>query len=210
MKRPAKPVRRQRNPRIAPEARRELLLAAAKTCLSQKGLRGFTIQNVANEADVSIGLVGHYFGGIDGLLQAVFQSIMFKMPPVEEVEPATPDDAVAQLLRTLESNFAPDYYSRKNLLVWLPLYQEMMLDRKLGRKLVAQDQQYIKALAKQIDAVARFRRLALDAMQLASDTMAFLDGLWLQWCFSGKADYARNKATALAYLEFHLGPLRKT
>lgn len=205
-----KPARRQRNARIAPEARREQLLEAAKACLREKGLRGFTIQNVANEAQVSIGLVGHYFGGIDGLLQAVFQSIMFKMPPVADDEPASLDAAVAQLLRTVESNFAPGYYSRENLLIWLPLYQEMMLDRKLGRKLVAQDQRDIKALARQIEAVARFRRLKLDAMRLASDFMAFLDGLWLQWCFSGKADYAHNKATAMTYLELHLGPLRKT
>ncbi len=206
---PSKPARRRRTARIAPEVRRELLLEAAKACLREKGLRGFTIQNVANEAQVSIGLVGHYFGGIDGLLQAVFQSIMFKMPAVAEDEPASLDAAVAQLLRTVESNFARDYYSRENLLIWLPLYQEMMLDRKLGRKLVAQDQQDIKALSRQIEAVARFRRLKLDAPQLASDVMAFLDGLWLQWCFSGKADYAHNKATAVAYLEFHLGPLRK-
>lgn len=209
MKPPSKQPPRQRNARIAPEARRELLLEAAKVCLREKGLRGFTIQNVANEAQVSIGLVGHYFGGINGLLQAVFQSIMFKMPPVAEDEPASLDAAVAQLLRTVESNFAPDYYSRENLLVWLPLYQEMMLDRKLGRKLLAQDQQDIKALARQIEAVAHFRRLKLDALQLASDFMAFLDGLWLQWCFSGKANYAHNKATAVTYLEFHLGPLRK-
>jgi TetR/AcrR family transcriptional repressor of bet genes len=210
MRQPSKTPRRQRTPRIAPEARRELLIEAAKACLSEKGLRGFTIQNVANEAQVSIGLVGHYFGGIDGLLQAVFQSIMFKMPPVESDEAASQDEAVAQLLRTVENNFAPEYYSRENLRIWLPLYQEMMLDRKLGRKLVTQEQQYITALAKQIAAVARFRRMTLDDMQLASDFIAFLDGLWLQWCFTGKADYGRNKATALAYLEFHLGPLRKT
>ena len=204
---PAKP--RQRAARVAPALRRELLLQAAIDCLSAEGLRGFTLQNVAGRAGVSLALIGHYFGGIEELLQAVFAAVMFKMPAVPRTEPKSLADAASQLLDTVESNFAPDYYSRDNLLVWLPLYEEMYLKGRIGRRLVAQEQEYVEAVARQIAAVARFRKLKVDARQVASDFIAFTDGLWLQWCFSDSADYSRNRDTAVRYLESHVGALRQ-
>ena len=204
--RPVKP--RKRAARVAPALRRELLLQAAITCLSEEGLRGFTLQNVAQRANVSLALIGHYFGGIEELLQAVFAAVMFKMPAAPKAEPRSLEEATTQLMHTVESTFAPDYYSRDNLLVWLPLYEEMYLKGRIGRRLVAQEEQYIKAVARQIDAVARFRRLKVDAQQIAADFIALADGLWLHWCFTDSDDYSRNRETAVRYLELHIGTLR--
>lgn len=202
----AKP--RKRAARVAPELRRELLLQAAIACLSEQGLRGFTLQNVAQRAKVSLALIGHYFGGIEELLQAVFAAVMFKMPAAPKAEPTSLAEATSQLMDTVENNFAPGYYSRDNLLVWLPLYEEMYLKGRIGRRLVAQEEQYIKAVARQIEAVARFRKLTVDAHQVAADFIAFTDGLWLHWCFTDNEDYSRNRETAVRYLELHIGTLR--
>lgn len=193
--------------RVAPDVRRELLLQAARKCLSQKGLRGFTVQNIANEADVSLGLIGHYFEGIDDLLQAVFKSVMFELPELGADEAGDLKSALANLREVVEKNFATDYYSRENMLVWLPLFEEMLLNAKMRRRLDAQEQKYIDGVAYHIAKVAEFRKLNVDAQELAYNFLSLLDGLWLRWCLSERVTVSREKATAIRYLEAELGPL---
>jgi len=200
---------RKRADRETPEHRRNLILQAARACLSEKGRSGFTLKNVAAEAGVSISLLSHYFGSVEELLKSVFRSVLFESRPVAYVQPKNLAGAIANLHDLVERNFRADYYSRRNLLVWLPIYEEMLLNARTRRSLDRIEQELVGGVARAVADVARFRKLKLDADELAFEFLAFLDGLWLQWCFSGKADYARNKATALAYLEFHLGPLRK-
>jgi DNA-binding transcriptional regulator YbjK len=50
---PKKPARK-RAERETPEQRRTLILLAVRTCFSERGMRGFTLKNVAEEAKVSI------------------------------------------------------------------------------------------------------------------------------------------------------------
>lgn len=49
------------------------ILDAAGAVLAERGFGGFTTQAVADEAGVSQGLVHHYFGTKQGLLQALFE-----------------------------------------------------------------------------------------------------------------------------------------
>jgi len=199
---------RKRAPRVAPELRRELLLEAARRCLSQKGMKGFTLHNVAKEAGVSLALIGHYFGGAEELLKAVFDSVMFELPAVDREEPRNLAGAVANLRNVVNSNFAAGYYSRENLLIWLPIYEEMALNKKLRQKLAAKDQRYVDKVAAVIATVARFRRRKVDPQALAYEFLAFLDGLWLRWCHSERADTALEQDAAYRFLEAKLGPLR--
>lgn len=199
---------RKRAARHAPEVRRELLLQAARRCLSKNGMKGFTLQNVAGEAKVSLALIGHYFGGIDDLLRAVFDSVMFEFPPSTQEKPQDIDAATANMRAIVERNFAPDYYSRENLLVWLPIYEEMALNETLRAKLTAQDELYVDEVAQVIANVAKFRKLPVDARSLAYDFLALLDGLWIRWCHSDRTDTQREQDAAYRLLESALGPLR--
>lgn len=199
---------RLRAARQPPEKRRALLLQAARTCLSKHGLRGFTLKNIADEGGVSVGLINHYYDGVEDLLQAVFNSVMFELPSVGAGEPQDLETAITSLRDVVEKNFAPGYYSRENLLIWLPIYEEMVLNPKRRRSLGKQDQKYVDKVARHIAAVARFRDLTLDAPQIAYDFLAFLDGLWLRWCLSARKDTRREKEAALRFLEYELGPLR--
>ena len=200
---------RKRAARHAPEVRRELLLQATRRCLSKGGMKGFNLQNVAREANVSLALIGHYFGGIDDLLKAVFDSVMFEFPSFEQQVPQDLATAKANLRAIVERNFAPDYYSRENLLVWLPIYEEMALNAALRAKLTDQDQRYVDEVAEVIARVAEFRDLPVDAQALAYDFLALLDGLWIRWCHSDRSDTLREQQAAYRLLERALGPLRE-
>lgn len=62
------PVRDRR----APEERRALLLEAASAVVSVRGFDGATVRDVAKQANVSTGLLHHYFGSFPDLLAEAF------------------------------------------------------------------------------------------------------------------------------------------
>ena len=88
-------------------------------------MRGFTLKNIAAEAKVSISLLSHYFGSVEELLKSVFSSVLFEAKSGEYIEPKSLAEALSALRELIEKNFHPDYYSRRNLLVWLPIYEEI-------------------------------------------------------------------------------------
>lgn len=52
------------------------ILDAAERLLDEKGPDGFGLAELGREADVSFGLIHHYFGGKEGLLKAVIRRAM--------------------------------------------------------------------------------------------------------------------------------------
>ena len=62
--------------RLPVPERREQIIASARAALVKGGLRGFGLAVVAKEAGVAIGLIGHHFGGIDGLIKALLHSVV--------------------------------------------------------------------------------------------------------------------------------------
>lgn len=204
---PVQKKARKRAERETPEHRRQLILQAARACLSEKGMRGFTLKNVAAEAEVSISLLSHYFGSVDELLRSVFRSVLFEERAAEYRKPKNLPEALSSLRDLVEKNFHPDYYSRKNLLIWLPIYEEMLLSARTRRSLDKIEQEVVAEVARAVADVARFRKLKLDADAVAFEFLAFLDGLWLRWCLSERRDVARERGAALRFLEMVLGPL---
>ena len=63
-------------PRAQPEEpRRAQLIEVTIDSLAEKGFVGSTLAEIAGRANVSPGLVAHYFGDKDGLLEAAFRSL---------------------------------------------------------------------------------------------------------------------------------------
>jgi TetR/AcrR family transcriptional regulator, fatty acid metabolism regulator protein len=67
--------------------KRRLILRAAITVFAEKGYHGARVSDVAKEAGVAYGLVYHYFGSKEDLLEAVFRRTWSRMlQAVEEIE----------------------------------------------------------------------------------------------------------------------------
>ena len=112
-------------------------------------------------------------------------------------------------MKALESNFGENVYSRKNFAVWLSLYAEMQFNEALRARQGELAREYVETLAAHLKTIAQHRSLPLEAQTLASNFVAFLDGLWLQWCLSESNDASAEKASAYAFLEQHVGSLRE-
>src|SRR6187397_2393475 len=59
--------------RMAPGARRLLIIDATLAVMVRKGLAATTVRDVADEMGVSPGLVHHYFDSMDDLLATAFE-----------------------------------------------------------------------------------------------------------------------------------------
>jgi TetR/AcrR family transcriptional repressor of bet genes len=200
---------RKRAEREASEQRRALILLAARNCLSEQGMRGFTLKNIAEEAKVSISLLSHNFGSVEELLKSVFRSVLFEARPGDYTKPRNLAEAPSNLEALVAKNFDPDYYSRRNLLVWFPIYEEMLLNPRTRRTLDKIEQELTAEVTRAVGAVAEFRKLELDAASLAHEFLAFLDGLWLRWCLSDRRDTGRERTAAIGFLGATLGSVER-
>jgi AcrR family transcriptional regulator len=62
--------------RMAPDARRDQILAAARAIVAERGMAHFSLEEVGREAGVAASLPRHYFGSRDGLLLAVARQVI--------------------------------------------------------------------------------------------------------------------------------------
>lgn len=203
------PVKLQRKRvRSTPEVRRRQLVEAGVQCIQQHGIAGFTVERIAKAANVSTGLISLYFDGRDGLLTAVYEHLL---EAIERLTPcATPSlaESIAVVVQVIENNFGREVYSRKNFAVWMSLYAEMQFNGVLRARSAALARDYNATLADYLRVIAQHRSRQLDAPTVAANFVAYLDGLWLQWCLSERHDTSAERASAYAFLEHHLGPLR--
>ena len=192
--------------RLPVPERRERIIASARAALVKGGLRGFGLAVVAKEAGVAIGLIGHHFGGIDGLIKALLQSVVAAKQGTQTEVPETLETALVALCNIVDRNFHPSYYSRDNLLVWLPIFELAIHDVEMRTGVMQRDEEDVREMESVLGIICTLRGKTALPAEVAKLFFALLDGLWLRWCYSGRPDYAEEKTLAIGLLEDHIGP----
>lgn len=168
--------------RMAPETRRQEILLAARRCLARGGMYGFTVAEIATEAGISNGLIGHYFPSKDELLAATYEAEAERLVAASRAAvAASGNDPDSRLVALVESAFSPDIFDEETAAVWLALWAQVRMNPALSsahRDLYAD---YRRAFAKAMTRAAAERGLRLDTRAIAADISALIDGLWLQW-----------------------------
>ncbi len=84
------------------DARRDAILHSATQLFARKGISGATMQEIANEADLSAGAIYRYFSSKEELLRAVFEDATTRNEQLFQgtaQNAASPLDALAQVGR---------------------------------------------------------------------------------------------------------------
>ncbi len=168
--------------RLAPEERRQAILKAAARCLARNGVGGFTVAEIAAEAGISNGLIGHYFPTKDALLVATYQAEADRL--LEATRAALDGKAECpdwRLKALLESAFCPEIFNQETVATWLALWGQVRTNTALNAAHKAIYETYRQGFARAIRRAAAARGLALDADLLAADISALIDGIWLGW-----------------------------
>lgn len=185
--------------RLTPEDRAAELVQAGLRVLAKGGITAFTIDNICKASGASRGLVGHHFGGKDGLLAACYAAAY---APLLQV--IAKDGTAPPLPNLLDELLSDRQFKRESLNIWLALWAEIGVNEGLRAEHLRQYDRYHAAISASIAAFAGERQVA--AEMLASSLIALLDGLWVEMCIApSRMSLARARQAVEALLVPHLG-----
>ncbi|MFP4138356.1 MAG: transcriptional regulator BetI [Halomonas sp.] len=180
--------------------RRQQLIQATMAAIDEVGLADATVARIARHAGVSAGIISHYFGGKDGLLEATMRQILTDLgDAVAARRRVRPDDSPrAQLQAIIEGNFDRSQVTGPVAKTWLAFWASSMHKPVLQRLQQVNDRRLHSNLC------AQFRRLMPrdEAHRAAQALAAIIDGLWLRGALTPQGlDAEAARRTALATLD---------
>jgi TetR/AcrR family transcriptional regulator, transcriptional repressor of bet genes len=165
------------------EIRRAQLIDATLLTIDQTGLAGATLASVAQRASISTGIVSHYFGDKDGLLEATMRHILRDLwQATASRRRAAKAEPRAKLRAVVAANFDAGQTSAPVMKTWLAFWTESMHKPQLRRL------QNVNTRRLNSNLCADFSKVLprAAARRAASGLAALIDGLWLRGALSGE------------------------
>jgi TetR/AcrR family transcriptional repressor of bet genes len=186
------------------EVRRAQLIDATLLTIDEAGLAGTTLASVAQRANISTGIVSHYFGDKDGLLEATMRHILRDLwAAATRRRIAAKPQPRARLRAIVAANFDVSQLSGPVMKTWLVFWTQSMHEPQLRRLQRVNTRRLFSNLC------AEFAKVLprANARRAASGLAAMIDGLWLRGALSGDP-FDTKAALRLAndYIDMLLAP----
>ncbi len=183
--------------------RRRQLIQATMEAIDEAGLADATVIRIARRAGVSAGIISHYFGGKDGLLEATMRQILHDLGEAVATRRAALGRAEprAHLEAIIDGNFDRSQVSGPVAKTWLAFWASSMHKPTLQRLQSVNDRRLYSNLCYQ------FRRCLPrdEARRAAQGLAAMIDGLWLRGALAPEGlDVAQARRLAYDYLDQQL------
>jgi len=173
--------------------RRIQLIEVTIDSLAEVGYVGSTLAQIASRADVSPGLVAHYFDDKDGLLEAAFRALsrrLFEQMGQRLRQARTPRGRIQAII---DINLGPQEFTQRTGSAWLAFWGQVPHVHGLKRVQNAYQRRMVSNLR-----YALVRLLpAAEAHSLATTIAAMIDGVWLRAALSNWAEADSESARAL-------------
>ncbi|WP_417317246.1 choline-responsive transcriptional repressor BetI [Emcibacter sp.] len=167
---------------MQPIRRAQLIKATIKT-INKYGYADTTVSRIAKTAGLSVGIISHYFGGKDGLLEATMQHLLFSLH--RELadnlrEASSPEERLEAMIETI---LGPDQSQSEVVTAWLAFWAQVPFSGSLqriqniySRRMLSNTRHVLKQLGvhKRVDILAEL-------------IAAFIDGYWLRSVLSHQA-----------------------
>lgn len=184
--------------RVKPEhVRREEIVNAAYEVIFEVGLSNTTIAQIAKKAQLSVGIVSHYFGDKQGLINACMLEMLNELRRKTaqykaEVTDSHPENMIKAII---DSNFDISQVNQRAMRIWLDFWSASMHMSELSRLQKINDQRLYSNL--------KFHFLELmpkdQASIAARGLAALIDGLWLRGSLSRDTTFDTVLARSIAY-----------
>src|SRR6516164_1974009 len=201
-------ARRNTSPRDeAEDARRVQLIEVTIDSLAEVGFVGTTLAEIAGRAGVSPGLVAHYFGDKDGLLEATFRTLARVVAERMRERFALARTPRARVQAVIDANLGPENFDRRTGNAWLAFWGQVLHFEGLKRVQIAYQRRMLSNLRSDL------RRMIPGeaARSLAAMNAAMIDGVWLRAALSEwhEADSESARALLTAFVEGRLRELTR-
>jgi TetR/AcrR family transcriptional repressor of bet genes len=189
-------------PKVGMEpVRRAQLIDATCESIFRFGLADTTINKISGLAGVSTGIISHYFGGKNELVEATMRKILIDLGEAVLSRVRQAKTPRQKIWAIIEGNFSHHQTSLRFVTSWLAFWSQAMHVPSLAKL------QNVNRRRLQSNLVFWYRRLlSPEEAKIAADGMAALiDGLWLRGAFEQQGfDSQKAKAIAFDYLNRQL------
>ncbi len=186
------------------DTRRRQLVEVTIDSLAELGYVGTTLAQIASRAGVSPGLVAHYFGDKDGLLDAAFRSLARRVGNQVRSRLRQVSTPRARIQAVIDANLAPEEFERRTGTAWLAFWGQVLRVKSLERVQSVYQQRTLSNLRSSLKQLMP----ADEARRLAAMIAAMIDGVWLRAALSGWREADSESARALL-TEFVDGRLKQ-
>jgi betaine-aldehyde dehydrogenase len=175
------------------EVRRTQLVEVTIDSLAELGFVGTTLAQIAGRAGVSPGLVAHYFGDKDGLLEAAFRSLARRVGTQVRARLRHAATPRGRIQAVIDANLAPEEFERRTGTAWLAFWGQVLHVAPLKRIQSVYQRRTLSNLRNSL------KRLMPpdEAHSLAAMIAAMIDGVWLRAALSGWREADSESARAL-------------
>ncbi|MBQ4876530.1 transcriptional regulator BetI [Pseudoalteromonas luteoviolacea] len=173
-------------PKIGMEPiRRQQLIEATLESVAELGLHATTINSISKRAGLSSGIISHYFGGKQGLIEATVRYLLTNLKTSLLSKTYSTCDPKSRLMFIVEANFSVVQQQTNATKTWLSFWAQSMHDEQLHRLQKINSKRLYSNLSFSFSALLD-KEAAHNAAKLSA---AMIDGLWLRAVLS-KADEA--------------------
>jgi betaine-aldehyde dehydrogenase len=189
------------------DTRRAQLIEVTIDSLAEVGFVGTTLAEIAGRAGVSPGLVAHYFGDKDGLLEAAFRTLARVVAVRMREQFALARTPRARVQAVIDANLGPENFDRRTGNAWLAFWGQVLHFEGLRRVQTAYQRRMLSNLRSDL----RSMIAGEDARTLAAMIAAMIDGVWLRAALSQwqEADSGSARALLTAFVDGRLRDLAR-
>jgi betaine-aldehyde dehydrogenase len=188
------------------ETRRGQLIEVTIDSLAELGYVGTTLAQIASRAGVSPGLVAHYFGDKDGLLDAAFRSLARRVSDHARSRLRQISTPRARIQAVIDANLAPEEFDQRTGTAWLAFWGQVLQVKSLRRVQSVYQRRTLTTLRSALNKLVPSDQ----AQSLAAMIASMIDGVWLRAALSGwrEADSASARALLTEFVDRRLQGLR--
>jgi betaine-aldehyde dehydrogenase len=186
------------------DTRRRQLVEVTIDSLAELGYVGTTLAQIAVRAGVSPGLVAHYFGDKDGLLDAAFRSLARRVGDQVRARLRQVSTPRGRIQAVIDANLAPEEFEQRTGTAWLAFWGQVLQVKSLKRVQSVYQRRTLSNLRSSLKKLVP----PDEAQRLASMIAAMIDGVWLRAALSGwrEADSESARALLTAFVDGRLSP----
>src|ERR1700723_1627677 len=121
------------SPASIEDTRRRQLVEVTIDSLAELGYVGTTLAQIALRAGVSTGLVAHYFGDKDGLLDAAFRALARRVGNQVRARLRQVSTPRGRIQAVIDANLAPEEFEQRTGTAWLAFWGQVLHVESLKR-----------------------------------------------------------------------------
>ncbi len=184
------------------DGRRAQLIETTIDSLSAVGYVASTLGQIAGRAGVSAGLVAHYFGDKDGMLEAAFRTMLTRVANGVRSRLALARTPRARIQAVIDANLAAEEFDQRTGAAWLAFWGQVQHVDGLRRVQAIYQRRMLSNLRHDL----RMMMPLEDAKSLAAMIAAMIDGVWLRAALSNwiEADSETARGLLTAFIDNRL------